>query len=101
VGGLTGIDAFSHLIVLYWLHGARYDRELHVGGVFARRSKERPNALGLSVVELLTVDDDLLTVRGLDAVDGSPVIDIKPYIPATDAIALAVTPTGGSPCSDF
>ena len=51
-------------------------------GVFAQRTKFRPNPIGVTAVELVAVDDKGITVRGLDALDGTPVLDIKPYIPA-------------------
>jgi tRNA-Thr(GGU) m(6)t(6)A37 methyltransferase TsaA len=95
--GLLDIDEYSHLIILYWFHGR--DNEAHrstlhvtprrhgVGvlkGVFACRSPSRPNPIGLTVVELLGVEGNVLRVRGLDALQGSPIIDIKPYSPHSD-----------------
>ena len=53
-------------------------------GIFAQRGKDRPNRIGMTAVEILSVTEDSLTVRGLDAVDGTPVLDIKPYYPAYD-----------------
>lgn len=53
-------------------------------GIFAQRGKDRPNQIGMTVVEVLSVSDDRVTVRGLDAVDGTPVLDIKPYYPVYD-----------------
>ena len=50
-------------------------------GIFAQRGKDRPNQIGMTVVEVLSVSDDRVTVRGLDAVDGTPVLDLKPYYP--------------------
>src|SRR4030042_1095457 len=90
--GLKGIDVFSHLILFYWLHQSKefdllvktpWDTEPH--GVFATPSPNRPNALGFSVVELIERDGKKLTVKGLDALDGTPLIDIKPYLPEIDA----------------
>ncbi len=89
---VAGLDAFSHVEVIYL-----FDRvdpaSVHTGsrrprgnpdwpevGVFAQRVKNRPNRLGLSTCELLAVDGSTLRVRGLDAVDGTPVLDIKPYM---------------------
>ena len=96
VSGLKGLEAFSHAIILFWLDQAVYDREKHLQrrprnredmplvGIFAQRAKNRPNRIGLTAVEILSVTEDTLTVKGLDAVDGTPVLDIKPYYPAYD-----------------
>ncbi len=93
--GLEGIEGFSHLILLYWL-GPQPDT-LHVTpafaratdgkprGVFATRSPVRPNPIGLSVVRLLRVEGARLHVHNLDCLDGTPLLDIKPYLPSTDA----------------
>jgi tRNA-Thr(GGU) m(6)t(6)A37 methyltransferase TsaA len=103
--GLRGIEAFSHLIVLYWLHQRDNEQERRIllvfpkrhavmveTGIFACRSPSRPNPIGLCVVELVTVEGCTLTVNGLDALEGSPVVDIKPYIPRADAIPHARVP---------
>jgi tRNA-Thr(GGU) m(6)t(6)A37 methyltransferase TsaA len=103
--GLKGIDDFSHLIILYWLHlqdSKEARRTLQVVprrhgldskiGVFACRSPTRPNPLGLCVVELLRVQGCTITVKGLDAIEGSPVVDIKPYIPRADSVLEARVP---------
>lgn len=91
--GLDGVETFSHLIVLYWQHmGDR--NKFHtttpsgpeVRGVFATRSPNRPNPIGLCVVELVERRGLILTVRGMDAVDESAVLDIKPYIPDLDSV---------------
>ncbi len=96
VSGLKGLEAFSHAIILFWLDQARYDRDKHLQrrprnradmplvGIFAQRGKDRPNRIGTTAVEILSVTEDTLTVRGLDAVDGTPVLDIKPYYPVYD-----------------
>ena len=96
ISGLKGLEAFSHAIILFWLDQARYDREKHLQrrpqnredmplvGIFAQRGKDRPNRIGMTAVEVLSVSDDSLTVSGLDAVDGTPVLDIKPYYPVYD-----------------
>jgi len=92
--GLKDIDGFSHLILLYWLHSAKgysllvktpWDSEPH--GVFATRSPNRPNPIGFSIVELIERDGNKLKVKGLDALEGTPLIDIKPYLPEIDAKA--------------
>jgi tRNA-Thr(GGU) m(6)t(6)A37 methyltransferase TsaA len=87
---LKGIDKFSHLEIIYYFNkvedskiitGARHPRNLeHLPevGVFAQRVKNRPNKLGLTAVKLLRVDNKTLHVKGLDAINGTPVLDIKP-----------------------
>lgn len=103
--GLKNIDDFSHIIILYWFHlrdneadrgTLRVVPKRHAGaqevGVFASRSPSRPNPIGLCVCELLKVESCNLFVKGLDALEGSPVIDIKPYLPRADCISDAKTP---------
>lgn len=95
-GGLKGLEDFSHAIILCYLDKARYDRQRHllrrpqnredmpVVGIFSQRTKDRPNTIGVTSVEILSVTEESITVRGLDALDGTPVLDIKPYYPAFD-----------------
>ena len=92
--GLLRIEQNKYLIVLYWAHLAKRDilktlppasKEIH--GVFASRSPGRPNPLSLCIVELIERNGDILRVKGLDALDGSSIIDIKPYT-KMDAIAI-------------
>jgi len=103
--GLRGIEAFSHVIVLYWAHLRDTEKERNVllvfpkrhkrnveTGVFACRSPSRPNPICLCVAELLDVEGCTLKVRGLDAYNGSPVVDIKPYIPRADSVPNARVP---------
>ncbi|MBE0516353.1 MAG: tRNA (N6-threonylcarbamoyladenosine(37)-N6)-methyltransferase TrmO [Methanophagales archaeon] len=103
--GLKGLNTFSHLIILYWFHLREEEEERrvlkvvprrHPGapevGVFASRSPSRPNPVGFCVGELVKMEGNILVVRGLDAFEGSPVIDIKPYIPRADAFPAAVVP---------
>lgn len=87
VGGLNDLDGFSHIILLCHLHRSRgfhlkvvpyLDTELR--GLFATRSPNRPNPIGLSVVELLGIDGDTIQIRGVDLIDGTPVLDIKPFV---------------------
>jgi tRNA (adenine37-N6)-methyltransferase len=93
---LTGIEEWSHLIILFWMDQLvgkpvpltthpRHRTDLPEVGVFCARGPERPNPIGLAVVELLKRDDNILSVKALDAYDGTPVLDIKPY-DAFDAI---------------
>lgn len=89
---LACLDEFSHVDVVYWFHrvgdgdvvtGARHPRgrtDWPEVGIFAQRAKMRPNRLGVTTCELLAVDGTELRVRGLDAIDGTPVLDIKPYM---------------------
>ncbi len=101
--GLRGIGGFSHLIVLTWLHltlDAREAVAIHPGGdahlpltgVFALRVAGRPNPIGVSVVRLLRVEGSELLVRGLDVVDGTPLLDLKPYLPPYDSVPEALLP---------
>jgi tRNA-Thr(GGU) m(6)t(6)A37 methyltransferase TsaA len=90
---LTDIAACSHVLVLYWMHEARRDLVLqvprHLGrprGTFALRSPVRPNPLATSVARLLAVDGTRLSVIGLDCLDGTPLVDLKPYFASTDAV---------------
>ena len=88
---LDGIDDFSHLFVIFWMHEIseeerrtvkvrpRGRRDMPLLGAFATRTPHRPNPIGLTVVELLEVEGNVVTVRGLDAFDGTPVLDIKPF----------------------
>jgi tRNA-Thr(GGU) m(6)t(6)A37 methyltransferase TsaA len=88
---LDGIEEYSHLYVLYWFHKRPGEQEgllkvrprrradLPLVGVFATRSTARPNPIGLGVVELLSREGNKLKVRGLDAINGTPVLDLKPY----------------------
>ena len=92
--GLLKIEQNKYLIVLYWAHLAKRDilktlppmsKEIH--GVFASRSPGRPNPLSLCIAELIAREGTILRVKGLDALDGSSIIDIKPYT-KMDAIAI-------------
>lgn len=97
--GLKDISRLSHLIALYWLDRSRRDliqqMPSHISearGVFALRSPVRPNPIGLSVVELVDVDGRNLKVRNIDCVDGTPLIDIKPYFASIDSYPDARRP---------
>jgi tRNA-Thr(GGU) m(6)t(6)A37 methyltransferase TsaA len=93
---LDGIEGFSHLSVLYWMHRLESLsgplkvhpaglKDLPLVGLLATRSPRRPNPIGLTTVRLLSRQGNRLRVGGLDALDGSPVIDIKPYFPIDPA----------------
>ena len=96
--GLDRLDEYSHIIVLYHYHmgsnqapkpirqHAHNKESYPVVGIFALRGSNRPNRIGIGMVKILEVSGNKLKVSGLDAVDGSPVIDIKPYISRIDSI---------------
>jgi tRNA-Thr(GGU) m(6)t(6)A37 methyltransferase TsaA len=95
--GLKGIESCSHLVVLYWMDKSRRDLVLqvprHYGkqrGTFALRSPARPNPIAMSVVRLVKVEGANLSVVGLDCLDNTPLVDLKPYFASTDAVADAV-----------
>ncbi len=90
--GLKDLETASHVVVLYWMDRAPRNlvlqRPRHYGetrGVFALRSPARPNPIALSVAELIGVEGRTLKVRGLDCLDGTPLLDLKPYFASTDA----------------
>jgi len=89
--GLKDIEGYSHIHLFYWLHESKdynlivqtpWEEKKH--GVFATRSPHHPNPVGYSVVELFERKNNFLKVKGLDAIEGTPVIDIKPYIKKID-----------------
>ena len=89
--GLQDLEGFSHLILLYHCHRVRPDSltvlpfmDSVLRGVFATRAPSRPNPIGLSVVRLLSRVGNILTIREVDILDGTPLLDIKPYIEDTD-----------------
>jgi tRNA-Thr(GGU) m(6)t(6)A37 methyltransferase TsaA len=94
---LRGVETCTHLVVLYWMDRSRRDlviqvpRHYGVGrGTFALRSPARPNPIAMSVARLIGVDGSRLSVSGLDCLDGTPLLDIKPYFASTDSVAEAV-----------
>lgn len=101
---LRGLDGFSHVVVVCWLHevpeGQRRLLEVHPAGdaalpargVLALRTHHRPNPLAVSVVALEDVTGPVLRVRGLDAIDRTPVLDVKPYLPHYDSVPDARLP---------
>ena len=101
---LDGIEGFSHILVLYWPHLIDPERrnlrkvhpmgrkDLPMQGIFATRSPARPNPVLVSTVPLLKREGNVLTVKELEAVDGSPLIDIKPYMRAYHDVAQARVP---------
>ena len=102
--GLRGLAEFSHVLVVTLLHGAHFEPERHLVrrprgladmpelGIFAQRAKDRPNPIGITVCPIVRVNDDGLTVTGLDAIDGTPILDLKPYFPVFDTAPNARVP---------
>ncbi len=90
--GLKDLDGFSHIILLYHFHRSQgfnlhvmpfMDSESH--GLFATRAPKRPNPIGLSVVQLDKIEDGVLHIQNVDILDGTPLLDIKPYVPEFDS----------------
>ncbi len=86
--GLKDIDGFSHLILIYHLHKTKGNalevkafKDNNTHGVFATRSPKRPNNIGMTTVKLDKVEDDVLYISNVDILDGTPLLDIKPYVP--------------------
>jgi tRNA-Thr(GGU) m(6)t(6)A37 methyltransferase TsaA len=96
--GLADIEGFSHLFIFYWMNSTKpYSlkviprREIQLRGLFSTRAPNRPNPIGLTLVKLVARKKNILEVKGLDAFDGSPLLDIKPYTPdrfQSDSISL-------------
>jgi tRNA-Thr(GGU) m(6)t(6)A37 methyltransferase TsaA len=95
--GLDGIEEFSHLLILFWMHRAAEAEPVRMRrrpqgredmpemGIFAQRARHRPNPIGITTVKLLRRERNRLYVQGLDAINGTPILDVKPYVPAYDA----------------
>lgn len=95
---LLGLDGFSHIVVLYWFNQndtsekrrvlqvkPRKDPRNPLTGVFATHSPQRPNLIGLTVCKIISIHDNIIEIEDIDALDGSPVIDLKCYIPGSIA----------------
>jgi len=91
VEGLKDVEGFSHLILVYHFHLAQpysllvtpfMDKKLH--GLFATRAPSRPNPIGVSIVRLTKVEQNLLHIQDVDIIDGTPLLDIKPFVPEFD-----------------
>jgi tRNA-Thr(GGU) m(6)t(6)A37 methyltransferase TsaA len=89
--GLKDLDGFSHIILLYHFHRSTHPRltvtpflDTRPRGVFATRAPSRPNPIGLSIVKLLAVSENMLQVENVDMLDATPLLDIKPYVPQFD-----------------
>jgi tRNA-Thr(GGU) m(6)t(6)A37 methyltransferase TsaA len=102
--GLAGLMDFSHIIVVFYLNQAEFIPErdmlrrpqgrdnMPMTGILSQRAKDRPNPIGVTTVSLIDVKSNIITVKGLDAIDNTPVIDIKPYYPAYDCKPDAIVP---------
>lgn len=100
--GLDGIEEYSHVIIVYWMG---QERECHLkhhpqgrmdvpyGGIFACRCPQRPNRIAISTVQLLSRKKNTIKVNGLDILDGTNILDIKPYTPVYDLVRKARVPT--------
>jgi len=102
---LLGLDQFSHVVVLYWFDRndtpekrktlrvhPRNNRSNPLTGVFATRSPRRPNLIGLSICKILSVKNNVIRIDSIDAFDGTPVLDLKPYVPRMDRVPGASGP---------
>ncbi len=105
IPALLGLEQYSHIWVLFWFHENDNPRDRSIlqvhpchnpgnplTGVFAARAPVRPNLIGLSAARLLGVEGRRLILEGLDSREGTPVLDIKPYLPVSDAIREAMAP---------
>lgn len=100
-GGLDGIEDYSHVIVVYWMdkeaechlrHHPQGRTNVPYVGIFACRCPQRPNPIAISTVKLLSRKGNIIKVKGLDILDGTPILDIKPYTPQYDQISKAKVP---------
>jgi tRNA-Thr(GGU) m(6)t(6)A37 methyltransferase TsaA len=89
--GLRDLDGFSHIILIYHFHRVRESKlvvtpflDSQPRGVFSTRAPKRPNPIGFSVVKLLNIDKNILQIENVDILDGTPLLDIKPYVPEFD-----------------
>ncbi len=91
--GLIGLKDFSHAIIIYFMHLATDKERVKIRrhpqgrddmpfvGIFSQRAKRRPNPVGVTAVKIIKIENNVLKIQGLDAIDGTPVLDIKPYYP--------------------
>lgn len=89
--GLKDLDGFSHIILIYYFHlSKKYSLKVkpfmddNLRGVFSTRAPSRPNNIGLSIVRLIKIEGNILYIKDVDVVDGTPLLDIKPYVPEFD-----------------
>ena len=91
-GGLSGLEDFSHIQVIFYMHRAAWDpsadlvrrprgrSDMPLVGIFAQRARHRPNPIGITTVPVIGISGNVIKVRGLDAIDGTPVLDVKPFM---------------------
>ncbi len=94
IGALEGLKDYSHIIVLYWMneaegivhlkHRPQGNPKVPEIGIFATRCQWRPNCIGISTVPLVSIEKNIIKVKGLDIIDKTPILDIKPYLPDYD-----------------
>ena len=99
---LMGLEDYSHLIIIYFMHEVKTCDLRHVPqgkvgevpevGIFACRCPQRPNPIGITTVEFLGIENNIVKVKGLDVIDGTPILDIKPYTPQYDSVSNAKVP---------
>ena len=102
--GIRGLDSFSHAVVITYLNRAEFQAAKHLVrrprgldsmpevGIFSQRAKDRPNPIGVTSVKIAGVGENFIEVKGLDAINGTPILDIKPYYPQYDCINDAAVP---------
>ena len=92
IEGLTDLEGFSHIILIYYFHESKefklsvkpfMDNQVH--GIFSTRAPKRPNAIGFSVVKLDKIERNIISIENIDVLNGTPVLDIKPFIPDVDS----------------
>lgn len=99
--GLDGIEDYSHIVVVYWFskeeechmkHHPQGNKDVPFIGIFACRCPQRPNPIGISTVELVERKNNVIKVKGLDILNGTPILDIKPYTPQYDVVEKSKVP---------
>lgn len=101
-GALKGLQDYSHLIIIFWMHKVKTCDIRHVPqgkkgevpevGIFACRCPQRPNPIGISTTKILSIKDNIIKVQGLDVINNTPILDIKPYTPQYDSAENAKVP---------
>lgn len=94
--GLKNLDEVTHVIIIYWLHKATRDQlqaenphDNVIRGVFSMRGQHRPNPFGVSIVKIIDIKNNIIRIDGIDCLNGTVLLDIKPYDPSTEAITDA------------